>query len=43
MATTIRAGLTQGLASDVGISYLVLLGWAAVSGALALRALGRRR
>jgi len=43
MASAIRAGLTHGLASDVGVSYLVLVGWAATSAALALWALGRRR
>lgn len=42
-ASTVRAGLTHGLASDVGVSYLVLAAWAAGSTWLALRALGRRR
>lgn len=42
-ATAIRAGLTRGISSDVGSSYLVLAGWSAGSALLALLALNRRR
>lgn len=43
IANVVRAGLTRGLATDVGVSYLVLAAWAIGSGWLAVLALGRRR
>jgi ABC-2 type transport system permease protein len=43
MATVIRAGLTNGLVSDVARSYEVLLGWIVVGCALTAFVLGRRR
>jgi ABC-2 type transport system permease protein len=43
MATIIRDGLTDGLVTDVGRAYLVVAVWGAVSGWLAVRALGRRQ
>lgn len=43
IATTVRDGLTHGLASNILASYLVLAAWAIGSVSLALLALGRRR
>jgi ABC-2 type transport system permease protein len=42
MADVIRAGLTNGLADNVALSYLVLAAWTIVAAAAATWALGRR-
>jgi ABC-2 type transport system permease protein len=43
MANVIRAGLTDGLVSDVARSYVVLLAWIVVGCALTAAVIGRRR
>ena len=42
MANVMRAGLTEGLVTDVGISYLVLAAYAVASIAVAAWVIGRR-
>jgi hypothetical protein len=42
MATVIRAGLTTGLATDVGLSFLVLGAWAVAGCAVTAWVVGRR-
>ena len=43
IATVVRGGLTQGLASGVAHAYWVLAGWAVVSTAVVASVIGRRR
>jgi ABC-2 type transport system permease protein len=43
MANAVRDGLTDGLAVDVGRSYVVLAVWAGLSAAISAAVLGRRK
>ncbi len=43
MGVVVRAGLTDGLVSDVGRSYLILSAWTAVAGLATALVLGRRK
>lgn len=43
MAQTVREGLTEGLATDVAQSYLVLAAWAVAGWTIAARVVGRSR
>jgi hypothetical protein len=43
MARVVRSALTDGLITDVGISYLVLGVWAGIGLGVAVFVLGRRR
>jgi len=42
MATVMRAGLTTGLATDVGLSFLVLVIWGVAGCAVTAWVVGRR-
>jgi hypothetical protein len=43
MAEVIRAGLTTGLVTDLGIAYLILSGWTVAGWVMTAWVVGRRR